>query len=137
VLTRGKWGLIERFLETVVAKSRDIFVAAERDVEAWIGSLLPPIEAQVREQRTQLVRHAESVLKIRDAQQSLDERIGELEAALASAQDKMEALRRQVERAGALALGSEGQRAGVAPAAVRETSFAAVEVVGSRQRASA
>jgi hypothetical protein len=106
VLTHGKWGLIERFLETVVAKSRDLFVAAERDVEAWVGSLLPPMESQVREQRAQLVKRAESVQKIRDAQESLDGRIGELEAALDDAQQKIEALKAQLARARTLARGA-------------------------------
>ncbi len=99
VLTHGKWGLIERFLETVVSKSRDLFVAAERDVEAWVGSLLPPIEAQVREQRAHLIKRAESVQKIRDAQESLDGRIGELEAALEEVHEKVETLKVELGRA--------------------------------------
>jgi hypothetical protein len=111
VLTRGKWGLIERFLETVVARSRDLYVAAERDVEAWVGSLLPPVEAQVREQRAQLIRRAESVQKIRDAQESLDGRIAELEQALATVQEKIEALKLQLGRVRALARGAELQLA--------------------------
>lgn len=103
VLTGGKWALIERFLETVVSKSRDLFVAAERDVEAWVGSLLPPIEGQVREQRAQLVKRAESVQKIRDAQESLDGRIGELETALEAVHAHLGALKAQLARARQLA----------------------------------
>jgi len=99
VLTHGKWGLIERFLETVVAKSRDLFVAAERDVEAWVGSLLPPIETQVREQRAQLVKRAEAVQKIRDAQESLEGRIAELETALEEVHDKVSTLKVELGRA--------------------------------------
>jgi len=118
VLTRGKWGLIERFLETVVAKSRDILVAAERDVEAWIGSLLPPVEAQVREQRSALVRRAESVQKIRDAQESLDGRIAELKEALRTVQQKIEALKLQVDRARATGGAADAPRAAAAAATV-------------------
>ena len=105
VLTRGRWGLIERFLETVVSKSRDLFVAAERDVEAWVGSLLPPIEVQVREQRSQLVKRAESVQKIRDAQSSLEGRIAELEAELEQAHEKVGALKTELGMARQLACG--------------------------------
>jgi prefoldin subunit 5 len=97
VLTHGKWGLIERFLESIVAKSRDLLVAAERDLEAWAGSLLPPIESQVREQRGQLSRRADAVQKIRDAQDSLEGRIGELEGALASVTGRLESLRERFE----------------------------------------
>jgi hypothetical protein len=97
VLTHGKWDLIERFLESVVARSRDLLAAAERDVEAWAASLLPPIEAQVREQRGQLSRRAEAVQKIRDAQDSLEGRIDELEEALASVRGRLEALKLRIE----------------------------------------
>jgi len=97
VLTHGKWGLIERFLESVVAKSRDLLVAAERDLEAWAGSLLPPIEAQVREQRGQLSKRADAVQKIRDVQDSLEGRIDEVEAALAAVQSRLHSLRERFE----------------------------------------
>lgn len=98
VLTTEKWRLMERFFDTVVSKSREIFAAAERDTEAWIKSLLPPIETQVREQRAQLRKRAESVAKIRDAQGSLDERIAELEEALEDSQSKLAVLKRLSDR---------------------------------------
>ena len=98
VLTRDRWTLMERFFETVVAKSREIFAAAERDTEAWVKSLLPPIELQVREQRAQLRKRAESISKIRDAQGSLDERITELEQALEDTQTRLAALKRLSDR---------------------------------------
>lgn len=94
VLTRDKWSLIERFFDTVVSKSREVFAAAERDTEAWVRSLLPPIEVQVREQRQQLKKRAESVARIRDAQESLDARIGELEEALVDVQQRLEELKK-------------------------------------------
>jgi hypothetical protein len=129
-LTRGKWPLIERFLETVVTRTRDLLVAAERDVEAWIGSLLPPIEAQVREQRAQLIRRAESVQKIRDAQESLDGRIGELEGALAAAQETMEELKRQLDRARMVARGIAPRPA---EATEQEIPAAAAPTVDARE----
>ena len=94
VLTRDKWALIERFFDTVVSKSREVFAAAERDTEAWVRSLLPPIEVQVREQRAQLRKRAESVARIRDAQESLDARIGELEEALEDVQQRLDELKK-------------------------------------------
>src|SRR5512137_829441 len=98
VLTTDKWALMQRFFDTVVSKSREIFSAAERDAEAWVKSLLPPLQMQVREQRSQLRKRAESVSKIRDAQGSLDDRIAELEEALEDAQGKIAALQRLSDR---------------------------------------
>ncbi len=98
LLTRDKWSLIERFFDTVVTKSRAIFAAAERDAEAWVRSLLPPLEMQVREQRQQLKKRTDSVTRIRDAQDSLDERIGQLEDALQEAQQMLGELKRHGDR---------------------------------------
>ena len=98
VLTRDKWTIMERFFETVVSKAREIFAAAERDSEAWVKSLLPPIELQVREQRSQLRKRAESISKIRDAQGSLDEHLGELELALEDTQMRLTALKLLTDR---------------------------------------
>jgi DNA repair exonuclease SbcCD ATPase subunit len=98
VVTRDKWSLIERFFDVVVARTREIFSSAERDTEAWIRSLLPPMEAQVREQRSQLKKRAESADRIRSAQESLDARIGELETALEDVQGKLESLRAALAR---------------------------------------
>ncbi|HXY05059.1 MAG TPA: dynamin family protein [Burkholderiaceae bacterium] len=98
LLTRDKWSLIERFFDTVVVKSRSIFAAAERDAEAWVRSLLPPLEMQVREQRQQLRKRTDSVSRIRDAQGSLDERIGQLEDAMQQAQAQLAELKRLADR---------------------------------------
>jgi hypothetical protein len=133
VLTRGKWRLVERFLETVVAKSRELLSAAERDVEAWVGSLLPAMEGQVREQRGRLVRRAESIQRIRGAQETLEGRIGELEQSLAAVRGQVEALTRQLGRARALAHGE------TEPAAPEqdEPLISAEELGLTRQRVSA
>ena len=98
LLTRDKWSLIERFFDTVVGKSRSIYSAAERDAEAWVRSLLPPLEMQVREQRHQLRKRAESVGRIRDARDSLDQRIAELEEALEDTQVKLRELQELAEQ---------------------------------------
>ena len=129
VLTRDKWSLIERFFDTVVSKSREVFAAAERDTEAWIRSLLPPIEVQVREQRAQLKKRAESVQRIRDAQESLDERISVLEDALEEAQGRLAELKHFTARVHQLA--SREPRASDVPAAgsaARDPAYLRVEI---------
>ena len=98
LLTRDKWGLIERFFDTVVGKTREVFSAAERDAEAWVRSLLPPIELQVRDQRMQLRRRTESVMRVRDAQASLGDQIAQLEGTLGDLQGKLDELKRHTAR---------------------------------------
>jgi hypothetical protein len=72
------------------------------------------MESQVREQRGQLVKRAESVQKIRDAQGSLDGRIGELEITLENVQQMVEALRQQLGSARAHARGLVAESVGLA-----------------------
>ena len=98
LLTRDKWGLIERFFDTVVGKTREVFSAAERDAEAWVRSLLPPIELQVRDQRMQLRRRTESVMRVRDAQASLGDQISSLEGTLGDLQRMLDQLKRHTAR---------------------------------------
>jgi hypothetical protein len=102
-LTQDKWTLIERFFDSVVSRSRDVFEDAERDAEAWIGSLLPPIETQLREQRIQLKRRAEAVARIVTASGSLQARIAELEDALGDARGRRDVLASLTQRCQRLA----------------------------------
>jgi predicted GTPase len=129
VLTHDKWALIERFFETVVSKSREIFSSAERDAEAWVRSLLPPLEVQVREQRSQLKKRAENVSRIREAQDSLDQRIGDLEEALEDVQGQLAELKEHASRPRLLA---ESDRAPAAPSRRRDdadvSSYLRVEI---------
>jgi chromosome segregation ATPase len=122
VLTQDKWSLIERFFETVVSRSREIFSSAERDVEAWVRSLLPPLEVQVREQRSQLKKRAENVARIREAQGTLDQRIAEISEALEDAQARLVELKRHVDRPRRLAEADRVRRPGAAPTASAGTA---------------
>jgi len=107
-LLHNKWTLIERFFDSVVVRVRDIFESAERDAEAWSGSLLPPLEAQLREQRTQLKRRAAAADRIAVARDSLRERIGELEDALGETRGRRDVLESLLDRCRRLA-GPEGR----------------------------
>lgn len=103
VLTHHKWTMIERFFDTVVSRCREIHSGAARDAEAWVRGLLPPLELQVREQRAQLRKRVESIARIREAQESLESRIGELESALEDAQGQLDMLGHLAERVRILA----------------------------------
>ena len=63
------------------------------DAEAWVRSLLPPLELQVRDQRLQLRRRTESVMRVRDAQASLGDQIAQLEATLEDLRAKSDQLK--------------------------------------------
>ncbi len=98
LFTREQRAFVDWFFETVVRKSSGIIANAERDADAWVRSLLPPLETQVREQRQQLKKRTQAVERIRDAQGSLDEQIGCLEETLQAVHRRLDALRQHAER---------------------------------------
>lgn len=81
LVTTEKWALMRRFFESVAVRVRELYDIANRDVEAWLRAVMAPIENQVREHQSQLRRRLESVNRVRDASDSLDERIAEIEQA--------------------------------------------------------
>lgn len=94
MLTVGQHQLTARFFETLASKVVQLFELANSETESWLKALIAPMEAQVREHKTQLKRRLESVSRIHAATETLDERIAELEAAIGTATDQLDHLAR-------------------------------------------
>jgi hypothetical protein len=92
LLTTEKWALTRRFFESVVARIRDVYNHANRELETWLRAVIAPIESQVREHQLQLRRRLDSVQRIMEASELLDDRIAELEESRAQADGQLEAL---------------------------------------------
>ncbi|CAG0975462.1 hypothetical protein BURK1_01456 [Burkholderiales bacterium] len=76
--SKAKFPLMKRFFETVASRVRHLYDVANRDVDAWLKSVMSPLETQVREHQLQLKRRLESIKRIHRASDELDERIDEL-----------------------------------------------------------
>jgi hypothetical protein len=94
MLTVGQDQLTARFFETLASKVVQVFELANSETEAWLKALIAPMETQVREHKTQLQRRLENVSRIHAATETLDERIVELETAMAGVSDQLENLAR-------------------------------------------
>jgi phage terminase small subunit len=94
LLTLEQHRLTAQFFETLAARVIDVFEVANRETEAWFKALIAPMETQVREHQAQLKRRVESVSRIHAATETLDERIGELEAAAQTVTDQLDELAR-------------------------------------------
>jgi predicted GTPase len=92
LLTTEKWALTRRFFESVVARIRDVYDHANRELESWLRAVIAPIESQVREHQLQLRRRLDSVQRIMDASEQLEDRIAELEEGRTQADAQLEAL---------------------------------------------
>jgi ElaB/YqjD/DUF883 family membrane-anchored ribosome-binding protein len=76
--SKAKFPLMKRFFETVASRVKHLYDIANRDVEAWLKSVMSPLETQVREHQMQLRRRLESIKRIHRASDELEERIAEL-----------------------------------------------------------
>ncbi|MBK8336376.1 MAG: dynamin family protein [Sterolibacteriaceae bacterium] len=102
LLTTEKKALTQKFFETVAVQARRVFETANRDVEQWLRAVMAPLETRVREHKIQLKRRLESVKRIHEASDTLEERIGELkqaDATLVSQIAQLDALKRAIDEA--------------------------------------
>ena len=77
-MTHEKSQLTQRFFEEVAVQVRKVFERANRDTESWLKSIMAPLEIQIREHQIQLQRRLESIKRIHQATDTLEERIDEL-----------------------------------------------------------
>ncbi len=80
LLTHDKKNITQKFFEEVAAQVRRAFEHANRDAETWLRAIMAPMETQVREHQIQLKRRLESIKRIHQATDTLEDRIAELEA---------------------------------------------------------
>jgi len=78
LLRHDKGHLTQKFFEEVAMQVRRAFEHANRHAEGWLKAIMAPMETQVREHQIQLKRRLESIKRIHQATDTLEERIGEL-----------------------------------------------------------
>ena len=74
-----KTKVTQRFFDEVALQVRRAFERANRDAEAWLKAIMAPMETQVREHQIQFKRRLESIKRIHQATDTLEDRINELE----------------------------------------------------------
>jgi len=78
LITHEKSNLTQKFFEEVAVQVRRAFEHANKDAEAWLKAIMAPMETQVREHQIQLKRRLESIKRIHQATDTLEDRISEL-----------------------------------------------------------
>ncbi|WP_303786840.1 dynamin family protein [Azovibrio restrictus] len=79
LLTHEKKNITQKFFEEVALQVRKAFERANRDAENWLKAIMAPMETQVREHQIHLKRRLESIKRIHQATDTLEDRISELE----------------------------------------------------------
>lgn len=73
----------------VAIQVRRAFERANKDAEVWLRAIMAPMETQVREHQIQLKRRLESIKRIHQATDTLEDRIAELESVEQSLQRQL------------------------------------------------
>lgn len=79
LMTHEKHQVTQRFFDEVAHQVRRAFERANRDAESWLKAIMSPMETQIREHHIQLKRRLESIKRIHQATDTLEERINELQ----------------------------------------------------------
>jgi len=97
MVSKAKFALMRRFFETVASRAKHVYDIANRDVESWLKAVMAPLETQVREHHLQLRRRLESIRRIHQASDELEDRITELEQSRDVLVTQLNGLRGQLE----------------------------------------
>ncbi|MCE1239891.1 MAG: dynamin family protein [Azonexaceae bacterium] len=89
LLTHDKRNITQKFFEEVAIQVRRAFERANKDAEVWLRAIMAPMETQVREHQIQLKRRLESIKRIHQATDTLEDRIAELESVEQSLQRQL------------------------------------------------
>ncbi len=92
LLTIDKKNITQKFFEEVAVQVRRAFERANKDAETWLRAIMAPMETQVREHQIQLKRRLESIKRIHQATDTLEDRISELESIEQSLLQQIQAL---------------------------------------------
>jgi hypothetical protein len=81
MITEYKRGLATRFFGVVASRIQTAFEVANRDAETWLKAVMNPLELQIKERQQQLRRRLDSIKRIHEATDTLEDRVTELREA--------------------------------------------------------
>ncbi|MFC3108547.1 dynamin family protein [Undibacterium arcticum] len=79
LMTTTRVMLMEKFFDSIASRVKHSFLQANRDVEAWLKVIMAPLEAQIRAHKEQLKHRMQSLQRIHQATDSLEDRIQSFE----------------------------------------------------------
>jgi len=84
MIFREQMSITKRFYQTACTAARSIFAQSLKESTQWKSTLMVPIESHVREHHMQLRRRMESVRRIHQATDTVEQRLTELKVNLKS-----------------------------------------------------
>ncbi|MBL8382020.1 MAG: dynamin family protein [Burkholderiales bacterium] len=77
MITHYERTLTRRFFEVVATRIQTAFEIANRDTEGWLKAVMNPLEGQIKERQQTLKRRLESLKRVHQAADTLEERLEE------------------------------------------------------------
>jgi len=102
LVTNEKRILMRRFFESLAMRLCELYERLASDCAAWQRAMLAPVEARLREREAQLGRRAESVRRVLEAGESLEQRMAEVAAERAAIEARIVQLEMAAQEVGAL-----------------------------------
>jgi hypothetical protein len=96
MVSKAKFALMRRFFDTIASRVKHVYDIANRDIDSWLRAVMAPLETQVREHHLQLRRRLDSIKRIHQASDELEERVTELEQSEESLATQLRALEQHV-----------------------------------------
>ncbi len=90
--------VIKKFFISLVSHVRHLFMKANRETDAWLKGILIPLVKQVNENKQQLDQHLETLCKINESRDALDNKTRELEKRCNLLERERDTLSRIIER---------------------------------------
>jgi predicted GTPase len=110
LLTHDKRNITQKFFEEVAVQVRRAFEHANKDAEVWLRAIMAPMETQVREHQIQLKRRLESIKRIHQATDTLEDRIAELESVEKNLLQQIQSLEEVTNRVREMLLPLDGEQ---------------------------
>jgi tRNA uridine 5-carbamoylmethylation protein Kti12 len=78
LMMNKKQPVTQRFFDEIMNQVKQSFESANRDTESWVKVLIAPMETQIRERQIQLKHRLDSIKRILETTDTLEERLDEL-----------------------------------------------------------
>jgi hypothetical protein len=115
LIRHGQLSLTLKFFETIASQVKRTYEYSNLEAEQWLRAVMAPVEAQVREHQLQLRRRVESIRRIHEATETLEDRIAELDQTGTGLAQQIAELSKHARDVGAL-LKADASRTAGAPA---------------------
>jgi hypothetical protein len=81
--------VIKKFFISLVSRVRDLFLQANEEADAWLGEVMNPLLAQIKEHKTVMEKRLDTLRRISESRDNLEGKVRELEAQVGVVEEQL------------------------------------------------